>query len=69
MSPVIGISTCVSPFFVVAQSVLMTLEPFSIEIKALPPSLDGKETIAFSPTLYFSLLVVKTNIFAVSPVP
>ncbi|MCY1367083.1 hypothetical protein D9M69_539990 [compost metagenome] len=65
---VIGISTCVSPFLVSAHNVSTTCEPFSREIKARPPSLDGKETVAFSPTLYFSLLEEKTSIFASAPV-
>ena len=50
ISPVIGSSTVVSPFLVCAQSVFTTFVPFSIEIKALPPSLDGKNILALSPT-------------------
>ena len=64
ISAVTGISTLVSPFWVSAQSVFTTLVPFSKESKARLPKLEGKETIAFSPTAYFSLSEVNTSMFA-----
>ena len=50
IAAVIGIPTLVSPFWVFAQMVSTTFAPFSIEIKARPPSLDGNDICAFSPT-------------------
>ena len=50
IAAVIGTSTLVSPFLVFAHNVCTTFAPFSIDINARPPSLEGKDICAFSPT-------------------
>src|SRR5690606_4764255 len=66
---VISNSTCVSFFVVATHFVLSTFEPFSTDNNARQPSLEGKDIFAFSPTVYFCLSLVKSNIVALSALP
>ena len=66
IAPVIGTSTLVSPFLVFAQSVCTTFDPFSIEIKARPPSLDGKEYFGIFTHSIISLYQLKNATYLLS---